>query len=166
MYYQLTDKFEVAATVDRCWQFFTTAENLTLITPPWLVFKVAMPEPLPPIAPDSVLDYTIKWCGVPIKWRTQIIDFSPPRQFIDLQLRGPYALWHHQHTFTPTATGGVVCFDRVIYQLPIPGIRRIVHATVVKRQLLEIFRHRRKIIGEHLGWVRAVQPEVEIRALK
>src|SRR5689334_18742290 len=126
-----------------------------------------MPEPLPEIRQDAVLDYSIKWFGVRIKWRTLIIDWSPPRQFIDLQLRGPYALWHHQHTFTPVESGGggVECFDRVIYQLPLPGVRRIVHATAVKRQLLEIFRFRRKVIGEHLGWVRAVQEDVQIRAL-
>jgi hypothetical protein len=34
MYYELTDRFRVAADVARCWDFFTKAENLPLITPP------------------------------------------------------------------------------------------------------------------------------------
>src|SRR5687768_255316 len=111
MDYQLTDHFQVRAGLDQCWDFFTRAENLPLITPPWLKFTIAMPTPLPPIVADSALDYTIRWCGVAVKWRTKIIDFSPPRQFIDLQIRGPYALWHHQHTFTPAESdgGGVIC---------------------------------------------------------
>jgi hypothetical protein len=45
MYYELTDHFEVAADIDRCWQFFGSAD-LPLITPPWLNFSIAMPTPL------------------------------------------------------------------------------------------------------------------------
>jgi ligand-binding SRPBCC domain-containing protein len=171
MYYELTDHFEVTADVDRCWQFFGSAENLPLITPPWLKFTITMPAPLPQIGRDSVLEYTIRWMGVPVKWRTRIIDWSPPRQFIDLQIRGPYALWHHQHTFTPLGPvdsnggGGVRCFDRVIYKLPVPLIRRPVHALIVRRQLIKIFRFRRRVIGEHLGWLRAVQDDVKSKAL-
>jgi ligand-binding SRPBCC domain-containing protein len=169
VYYELTDHFHVAADIDRCWRFFGSARNLPLITPPWLAFNVAMAEPLPEITLDSFLDYTIKWSGVPIRWRTMIIDWSPPRQFIDLQVRGPYALWHHQHTFTPVLArdgGGVACLDRVIYQLPVPGVRRVVHWFMVKKQLIEIFRFRRQVIGEHLGWVKAIQPDVQIRSLR
>jgi ligand-binding SRPBCC domain-containing protein len=168
MYYELTDHFEVAADADRCWRFFGDAENLPLITPPWLKFTIAMPTPLPAIAQDSVLDYTIRWMGVPVKWQTKIIDWSPPRQFVDLQIRGPYALWHHQHRFEPIdAQGcGVRCFDRVIYQLPVPLVRRVVHAAVVRKQLIEIFRYRRGVIGQHLGLLRAIQEDVEIRPLR
>ena len=100
MYYELTDRFQVPASIEQTWAFFSNAENLPRITPPWLKFSVAASGPIE-IKLDSILDYTICWKGVPIKWRTRIIDFTPPRQFIDLQIRGPYALWHHQHTFEP-----------------------------------------------------------------
>jgi ligand-binding SRPBCC domain-containing protein len=163
MYYELTDHFQVAAPVTRTWEFFSSADNLRLITPPWLRFQLRTPAPAT-VARDSMLDYTIRWLGVPGRWRTKIIDFSPPRQFTDLQVRGPYALWLHQHTFTETPAG-VECRDRVIYRLPVPVLGRVVHAAVVRRQLLDIFRFRRKVIAEHLGWVRAVQQDVEIRAL-
>jgi ligand-binding SRPBCC domain-containing protein len=165
VYYQLTDHFEVAADADRAWQFFSTAENLPLITPPWLAFTMAMEESAT-IAQDAVLDYTIRWAGIPIKWRTRIIDWSPPRQFIDLQVRGPYRLWHHQHRFEPASGGGTACFDRVVYALPVPLVGRLIHPLMVRRQLLEIFRYRRRVIGQHLGWVRGVQDDVAIRPLQ
>ena len=165
MLYELTDRFIVAADPGRAWEFFGTAANLPLITPPWLAFTIDMPTPLPPIGRDSVLDYTIRWSGVPVRWRTKIIDWSPPRQFIDLQVRGPYALWHHQHTFDRRDDGTVECFDRVIYKLPLGPIGRAAHALRVRRQLIDIFSFRRKVIGEHLGWVRALQATPEIRAL-
>ena len=166
MYYELTDHFRVAADVEQTWAFFSAAENLPAITPPWLAFTNRAAGPVP-IENDALLDYTIRWMGVPVKWRTKIIDWDAPRQFIDLQIRGPYALWHHQHTFTPARDGGagVVCFDRVIYRLPLGPIGRLTHAAIVEKQLMEIFRYRRRVIGERLGWVRALQDEPIIRAL-
>ena len=164
MYYELTDAFEVAADIDKTWSFFSTAENLPKITPAWLNFTVTTPG-LITIENDTVLDYTIHWMGIPFHWRTRIIDFFPKRQFIDLQIKGPYALWHHQHAFEPSAAG-VICRDRVIYKLPGCGVQRIAHALLVRKQLLAIFAHRRKVIAEHLGWVRALQADVIIETLR
>ena len=165
MYYELTDRFEVAATIDETWKFFSTADNLPRITPPWLKFTVSTPGPIE-ITLDSMLDYTIAWKGLPMRWRTRIIDFSPPRQFIDLQIRGPYALWHHQHTFDAKPDrAGVVCFDRVIYKIPVGPLGRVMHAIAVRNQLLDIFRYRRRVIGESFGGIRAIQPDVIIRPL-
>jgi len=165
MYYQLTDHFQVAADLEKSWVFFSTAANLSAITPPWLAFTIHPSTPAV-ITADSVLDYTLRWAGVPVRWRSKIIEWSPPRQFIDLQVRGPYTLWHHQHTFTPAADGdGVVCFDRVIYKIPLGPVGRVTHALAVRRQLLDIFNHRRRVIGEHLGWVRGLQDEPRIAPL-
>lgn len=161
--YELTDQFIVAASLDETWRFFSAAENLPLITPPWLAFRIRTPGTIV-IEPDTLLDYTIRWLGIPVTWRTRIIDFTPPRQFIDLQLRGPYALWHHQHTFAPVAEG-VLCRDRVIYRLPFGALGRLTHRLVVRRQLRAIFRFRRRVIARELGWVRAVQDDIEFRSL-
>lgn len=172
MYFELTDSFEVTAPMAACWEFFTRAENLPRITPPWLRFTIAMPQPLPAIVCDATLDYTIRWMGVPVRWRTRIIDFSPavgsgPGQFIDLQIRGPYTLWHHQHRFEPIAGGeGVRCFDRVLYQLPFGLVGQLTHALMVRRQLVEIFRFRRRVIGEALGWSRALQDDIAVCRLR
>ena len=101
---------------------------------------------------------------MPVRWQTRIIDWSPPRQFIDLQVRGPYALWHHQHVFGPVEDG-VLCRDRVIYKLPAGPLGRAVHAAVVGRQLRDIFRFRRGVIADRLGWVRPVQDDVRVSRL-
>ena len=163
MLYELTDRFVVAADLAWTWAFFTAAENLPVITPPWLGFRVRTPSPIV-IGRDTVIDYTIRWAGLPVRWRTLIIDWSPPHQFIDLQVRGPYALWHHQHRFEP-ADGGTICADRVIYRLPFGPLGRLAHAAIVRRQLLKIFRYRRTVIGRELGWKGALQEDVVVRGM-
>src|SRR4051812_27914914 len=104
MTWELTDVFVVAADIETTWRFFSTAMNLPLITPPWLHFRIAMPEPIL-IQEDANLDYTIRWLGLPMRWRTTITDWDAPRRFVDVQTRGPYALWRHEHVFEPLAGG-------------------------------------------------------------
>lgn len=162
MYYQLTDRFIVPAGLDRTWAFFADAGNLPRITPPWLKFRVDTPGPIK-LQLDSLIDYTIRWMGVPIHWRTRIIQWQPPTQFIDLQIRGPYRLWHHHHTFQKV-NEGTECSDRVIYSLPFPPLDRMAHALCVRKQLMGIFQFRRQIIGQELGWLRG-HPEVEVATI-
>jgi len=51
------------------------------------------------------IDYRIRVHGLPIGWRTKIIEWNPPDRFIDIQLRGPYALWRHMHVFEESDGG-------------------------------------------------------------
>lgn len=164
--YELTDKFVVRAKLPEVWGFFSSVENLAEITPKWMAFTVRTPEVV--IEEGAVFDYTIRWgvggVRVPVKWRTRIILWEPRRMFVDLQVRGPYVLWHHQHSFREVEDG-VECGDRVSYILPAGPVGRVVHAAVVRRQLREIFEYRRKVIGERLGWVREIEP-VRIEPVK
>jgi ligand-binding SRPBCC domain-containing protein len=126
-------------------------------------FSILTPSPIQ-IQQGTILDYQIRVMGIPLHWRSQIIDWSPKRQFIDLQLRGPYALWHHQHTFTP-GDHGTICSDRVIYKVPIPIIGRVMNSLLVRRQLMEIFQYRRTIISKELGFSAAGPGEVMIKKI-
>lgn len=159
MTYELTDKFLVKAALPEVWAFFSSVGNLKEITPKWMNFTVLTPGV--EIKQDAVFEYTIGWMGVKMKWRTRIEVWEPRREFVDLQEKGPYALWRHTHSFREVE-GGVECADRVEYRLPFGPIGRMTHAVMVRRQLQEIFEYRRKVIGEKLGWVREVEP-VRIR---
>jgi len=129
--------------------FFEDPRNLARITPPWLNFRILNPESIRMRA-GAEIDYVIGWLGLPMKWKTLIVTYDPPRLFIDEQARGPYALWHHEHTFEPTA-GGVAIRDRVDYRLPLGVLGRVAHAVMVKRQLLGIFRYRQTAIARILN---------------
>jgi len=162
MHYELVDSFVVAADLAEVWRFFSSAENLPRITPPWLGFEVLPFDA--PIRLHSRLDYRIRWMGLPLRWRTRIVDWTPPRGFVDLQVGGPYTVWHHRHTFVPVRDG-TRCSDSVIYKVPGGPLGEILHDTVIERQLLDIFRHRRQATARELGWVRAVRKDVRVRRL-
>jgi ligand-binding SRPBCC domain-containing protein len=69
---------------------------------------------------------------------------------VDVQLRGPYRLWHHTHLFEPDGRGGTVVRDLVRYALPLGPIGGLAHRLFVARDLRLIFEHRRRAVSAAL----------------
>jgi ligand-binding SRPBCC domain-containing protein len=127
-------------------RFFADAFNLEAITPPFLRFRVVTAPPIV-MAAGTLIDYRLRLFGVPFRWRTRIERFEPEAGFVDVQLRGPYRLWHHTHAFE--ALGATTRMrDRVRYALPLGPLGRLAHAAVVRRTLDTIFDYRRDRISE------------------
>jgi len=129
--------------IDEVFPFFAAAENLARITPPQLGFIIRTPPPID-MRPGTLIDYTIKLWGMPLRWRTEITRWNPPYEFEDTQLRGPYAKWVHRHTFTAVGAETLVS-DEVRYRLPFGVLGRLGHF-VVQRQLRRIFTYRERVI--------------------
>jgi len=134
---------------ERAFEFFTDAFNLEAITPPWLDFRVVTPRPVE-MREGTLIEYRLKLHGVPVRWRTRIVAWDPPVRFVDIQLRGPYALWEHTHTFAPDGEQAVVIRDRVRYALPFGPLGRLIHAAFVRRDLERIFDYRQRAVAERL----------------
>ena len=130
---------------DEVFPFFEDPANLAGITPPWLAFRMLTSVPIA-MKVGAVIDYTIRWLGIPVRWRTLITAYRPPAEFIDAQIKGPYLLWHHTHTFR-AAEGGTEMTDVVRYALPFGILGDLVHAVVVRRQVEKIFDYRAEAIS-------------------
>mgnify|MGYP003347335723 FL=1 len=130
---------------EEVFEFFSAARNLEQITPPLLKFEVLTPEPIP-MGEGTLIDYRLRVHGLPLRWRTKITRWNPPYQFADIQLKGPYKLWDHTHTFLEE-NGGTRMIDEVVYELPFGPLGDIVHALSVRRDVEEIFRYRNSVIG-------------------
>jgi hypothetical protein len=129
--------------------FFADAFNLQAITPAWLHFRVLTPAPVA-MAPGALLEYRLRLHGLPLRWLTRIEVWEPPVRFVDVQVRGPYRLWHHTHSFEPAGDGTIVR-DRVRYALPLGPLGELAHAALVRRDLDRIFAFRHAAVRERLG---------------
>jgi ligand-binding SRPBCC domain-containing protein len=128
--------------------FFSDPWNLEAITPAWLRFRiVAAPARL---ERGAHLEYRLRLFGAPIRWRTEIADWRPPRSFTDVQLSGPYPLWEHTHRLTPRGEGTEI-YDHIRYRLHGGALAPLVQRFAVGRWLDEIFDYRavrlRKLLG-------------------
>ena len=126
--------------------FFAEARNLQTLTPPWLKFEVLTPAPMV-VRAGTLIDYRITVHGLTIRWRTEIAEWDPPHRFVDVQLRGPYTLWHHTHTFEES-DGGTLCRDRVRYR---PRGGALINWLFVRRDVERIFQYRQQRLWEIFG---------------
>jgi len=128
--------------IETVFSFFEKAENLEQLTPGNLKFKVLTPSPIK-MNIGRLIDYTIRIFGLNFHWRTMISDYKKNDSFIDEQLKGPYAFWHHTHSFTESKSGTLIN-DNILYSMPFGIFGRIAHFIFVKRSLLKIFNYRQE----------------------
>ena len=93
------------------------------------------------------LRYRLSLFGVPVRWLTEIVEWKPPRTFVDLQLEGPYRLWEHTHRIRPVA-GGTEIYDHVRYALPLDPLASLARPLTVERWLDAIFDFRARRVAE------------------
>jgi ligand-binding SRPBCC domain-containing protein len=98
----------------------------------------------------TLIDYTIGLAGVPMRWRTRITRWIPDVEFHDEQLRGPYALWIHQHRFRDDGPGRTIIDDEVRYRLPLGALGELAHP-LVRMQLRRIFSYRTATVRRLFG---------------
>lgn len=138
--YTLQREMWVPNSVTAVFDFFSRAENLERITPPWMRFRILTPPPIT-MKQGATIAYALRVRGIPLRWLTEIERWNPPYEFIDTQIKGPYKIWRHTHRFSEAA-GGTLIVDIVEYALPFGLIGRLVHRLQVARDLSLIFDYR------------------------
>tara|TARA_Y100000817_G_C16529620_1_gene399466 strand:- start:92 stop:502 length:411 start_codon:yes stop_codon:yes gene_type:complete len=125
--------------------FFSKAENLNFITPPWLKFNIQTSLPIE-MKHNTIIDYKLKLRYKDIHWRSIIELWDPPNSFVDKQLLGPYKYWRHLHKITRLSDQQTMVEDIVDYKLPFGFIGVLTNMFYVKKELIKIFTYRKKQI--------------------
>jgi len=139
----------IPQSIDRVFDFFSQAENLEQITPPWLHFRIVTPVPID-MHQGTCIDYRLQLYGIPINWKTEISAWQPPLRFVDAQVSGPYTLWVHEHRFEKK-DHGTMMFDTVVYNFRAGILRPLVNRLFVAKRVHRIFAYRSSKIQELLG---------------
>lgn len=147
--YVLEHEAIVMCPIARVFDFFSEAENLETLTPPWLHFRIVTPQPVK-MRQGATIAYRLRVRGIPVRWLTEIELWRPPYEFVDVQVEGPYRLWHHTHRFE-ACNGGTRIVDTVRYTLPFGPIGRLAHRLQVSRDLAKIFEYREQRVRTILG---------------
>lgn len=142
--YLLTTECVIKKPRAELFSFFSEAGNLQLLTPSWLDFKILISVPIT-MSQGTIIDYRLKLMGIPFKWRTEITVWDPPFRFVDMQVKGPYLAWIHEHRFEEKG-GHTLMTDRVEYRIPGLIVGDILHILLIKQRLKRIFAYRQQVI--------------------
>jgi len=145
-----TSTQDLPASRTQVFPFFADPGNLEHLTPPWLRFRILTPAPLPS-GEGAVFEYQLRVRGLPLHWRTLIESFVPGERFVDRQVSGPYALWHHTHIFQDLPNGGTRIIDRIRYRAGWGILGRLVTVLWIRRDIAAIFAYRQSVLAELFG---------------
>lgn len=148
MEHQLKREQQLNCDLETAWKFFSSANNLSKITPKDMNFIVRTKLENDEVYEGMTIDYYVSpLLGIKMDWRTEITQVDQRRSFTDFQLKGPYKLWNHYHEFIPNEKG-VLIKDTVDYELPMGFLGEIAHKLFVKNKLEQIFSYRFNILEE------------------
>ncbi len=151
MIHQLYREQQLNCDIQTAWKFFSSANNLSEITPKDMKFIVLTKFENDEIYEGMIIDYFVSpLFGIKMKWQTEILKVDFQTSFIDFQKKGPYKLWHHHHEFIENENG-VLMKDTVDYELPLGFLGEIAHTILVKKKLEDIFNYRYKILEERFN---------------
>lgn len=134
----------IDAPREEVFRFFEDPRNLERITPKWMGMTITRIDDLP-VRANFRIEYMIRWMGVRIPWVTLITDYDAPHLFADIQAKGPYKYWRHDHRFEELGNQTLMV-DTVRYDLPLGPLGDIAHTLMVQRQLKRIFDYRARRI--------------------
>lgn len=131
--------------------FFSDAGNLERLTPSHLHFRMLTPTPVD-LHEGTLIDYRLRLFGIPFSWRTRIEIFQPEARFVDVQLKGPYRLWRHEHEFESIEGGRATRMrDHLEYALPLGVLGDVARTIFVARTVEGIFDYRKEAIVKLFG---------------
>ncbi len=140
--YKFNSEIIVPLPLEEVFVFFSNPANLIKITPSWLNFSINTPQPVK-MDLGTLIDFRINVLWITIKWQSKITSWMPPDHFEDIQIRGPYKVWNHRHSFRKVKEGTLIR-DEVQY-IPKGGLLApFLNFLFFKWNINQIFKYRTK----------------------
>ncbi|MBL7832598.1 MAG: SRPBCC family protein [Cyclobacteriaceae bacterium] len=138
-------------SITEAWEFFSSPKNLEKITPSKMNFRILHISGGDKAYPGQIIRYKVKALPlISVTWVTEITYVQEPHYFVDDQRVGPFAIWHHQHSFREVENG-VEMTDEVTYGIPFGPLGTLAHWLFVKRDLNTIFSYRYEVLERYFN---------------
>jgi ligand-binding SRPBCC domain-containing protein len=126
------------------WDFHQDPSVLERLTPPGK--RVHVVEKPAAMHAGARVAIRVKQFGLPLTWISRIEVFEPESRFVDVQEKGPFASWRHEHLIFPERL-----VDRVTYVVPLARLGgRLVDSLLVRPDIERMFAHRHRVTREAL----------------
>ncbi|MEM1178796.1 MAG: SRPBCC family protein [Acidobacteriota bacterium] len=109
------------------------------LVPPWQTLEIL--ERNEALIDESRLSFMIRQGPISIKWVARHEDVVDGHRFVDVQEKGPFAAWRHEHLFEP-AGQGCRLRDAIRYRLPMGWLGGLVAGPKIQADLEAMFAYR------------------------
>ena len=151
--HELTTSRLVPSPVADVWAFFSDARNLANLSPQNA--GMTMGEAPSSVTKGSRFSHRLALGPVTVPWDGEIVACTPEERFVDIQHRGPFRTWWHEHGLEkmtlPDGTSGTRLTDRVLFRSPLGPIGRAATWAYVGPQLLSLFAYRDLTLRRRFG---------------
>lgn len=117
---------------------------LQRLCPPWEAVDV-LEHNGGGITDGSRVTLTIHAGPLRFRWVAEHRDYLEDRQFRDLQVAGPFALWDHTHRMEPDGPAACYLEDHIKYALPLSSLTHWLVDPFLRRKLDRLFAYRHRI---------------------
>ena len=135
--YQYQRFLALQASPETVAEFFSDVRHLDTETPAHFRLHLLQGEVGTPLKVGQRFHYQFRLFGVPFPWTTEILAVTP-EGFTDIQARGPFQEFAHEHTFI-RVPHGTLMLDQIRYRLPFGPLNPAVNTLFVKPILESIF---------------------------
>lgn len=137
-------KTRIKVPVETLFAWHARNGAINRLTPPWTPLSLVSRKG------DGVdqgveVVFRMKVLGIPMTWEAEHVDCRENCYFKDRQVRGPFALWEHEHLFHSDGPNRSIMEDRVRYRLPM-GPAGLPFYGRARRELERIFEYRHQVL--------------------
>ena len=134
--HQIHRKQVIPISISEAWEFFSSPENLSTITPSWLNLTVISDLPRG-MHSGMIISYRITpIVRVPTIWISEITHVNRPTYFVDEQRLGPFRFWHHQHMLKKSAVMSKFRISCIMPCLWAPSVKWCIRSRCEKKLTL------------------------------
>ncbi len=144
--YTLTTEQVLNVSINKAWDYFSSPENLSKITPPKMGFNITSDIDMKAYKGQIITYKVSPFPFMKINWVTEITEVKNYNYFIDEQRFGPYKMWHHEHWFEELPNGNTLIKDKISYKIPYGILGYLAQSMFIKKQLNTIFEYRYKTL--------------------
>jgi ligand-binding SRPBCC domain-containing protein len=126
------------------WEFHRDPSALERLTPPEKEIRVV--ERPKEMFKGARVVFKVRQFGIWLTWISLIEAWEPETRFVDVQEKGPFASWRHEHLFFEGRL-----LDRVAYQVPLAAFGGgLAERALVRPDLERMFAHRHRVTAAAL----------------
>lgn len=118
------------------------------MSPPWVGSPVRGVAPT--LKQGIEVPITIRKFGLDFDCTFKVIEFESDKKFVDVQVKGPFAHWRHDHIFEALEDRRSIMEDKISFSMPLGFISEPLFAGQVLSDLQRYFRYRHEVLQNEL----------------